>query len=228
MVHAGQVCLDSYPNNDLRTEALHTWQGPWLEWQAKRKALKRAGAKGFCRVRTEDDLVTVVADRPFTGSAPVSPAAALVTLGQAIEHLARERQSLRFEGCWKPPPRVRAYRVVGRVHPDLVRAVAVEMGAAVASVPKVQGVAWVFPQETEPRTLEAFLEVLRFLSAFGQGRSFGSGPKADTPDEAELADARAWARSALRTGPLAWTEDQVRDFLATLGATAGAEKGGPL
>jgi hypothetical protein len=201
LLHAGNVTLANFPEDSLRTGPLYVRETEWSRWPAVRKALKRAGVLGHVRVRVRGDLVLVLADKVFPGAVEVSPPAALSLLREAIaDRLDPERHCIRWHGTWGRPKKEHVFRALSKVlHPRIVEAVAVEMGATVGDVPKINGIGWEFPEDVQPDVPQSFLEVLVRLSTFLSWGPQDQETKVDTgPTEAELNLAREWARAAMR------------------------------
>jgi hypothetical protein len=88
----------------LATEGpVHVGETTWERWDALDKAIRRRHGGDCCRLRVRrgDDTVLVVAESPFPGSRPCSPAEALGAVAVAVlDCLSQERHSFRLLGDW--------------------------------------------------------------------------------------------------------------------------------
>ncbi|HEY7423272.1 MAG TPA: DUF3854 domain-containing protein [Gemmataceae bacterium] len=106
----------SAEGNRPRVGVLHIGETDPLRWDTLERNMRRkhGGKTGRIRVRKADGVVLAVAERPFPGSRPVSPAEALDMVSAAIEQLHTGRHRYRQLGRWNDSQRPR-WQLVERV-----------------------------------------------------------------------------------------------------------------
>jgi hypothetical protein len=104
-LHRAAGCLlDAGPDSAaVRLGHLHFGETTWEAWEAYDKAMRRelGGGCGRLRIRRHDGTVLVIAERPWAGSHPVSPAVAVDLAADAIEQLHTAKHAYRQLGAWK-------------------------------------------------------------------------------------------------------------------------------
>jgi hypothetical protein len=231
LAHAGKVCL-GVEDDVLRQAPLHTWRGLWSRWGAVRKAIKRGGAQGFCRVRTQGGQVVAVADVAFRGSSPVSPAEALGLLSDAIAHrLELCQHTIRFSGSWAPEKREPKYLVVAQnTHPETMRVYMTALGAEVHAVGSVSGYDWCFPVATDPELMVRAVLAFKLLATFVSDRKFPKDKMfVDIANPAHLELAREWAEAVKqgRYAPPGFGAEDAAKAQEAFRARSGPRQGGP-
>jgi hypothetical protein len=103
-LHRAAACLLDAPGEDRlpRMGHVHVARIRWDQWETLDHLIRRqhSGDVGRLRVRQTDDTVLVIAEKPFSGSEPVTPAAACDMAREAIGNLNPAKHSFRLLGAW--------------------------------------------------------------------------------------------------------------------------------
>jgi hypothetical protein len=129
-------CLLDADQDSSRPRAgmLHAGEIDWPGWDSWDRVYRRrhGGRSGRLRVRREDDTVLVVAEHPFPGARPVSPAEAVDLVRGAVGKMHTAKHSYRQLGAWSDR-RATQWRLLGRVDPH------VDFGDVQAEVERLGG-----------------------------------------------------------------------------------------
>jgi hypothetical protein len=114
-------CLLYAPGDGVRprTGTLHAGEMEPLAWDTWDRVHRRkyGGKTGRLRVRRTDGALLVIAEHPFAGSRPVSPAEALDLAAAAIDQLHTGRHAFRLLGVWNDSRRPH-WRLLQRIKQD--------------------------------------------------------------------------------------------------------------